>query len=370
MSGAFALVAGGAPADDIADAMVMIEVEENADAPGAFALTLPMSVSGGEPAWVGDERLAPMAAIAVVARANGAADECIFDGYVLSHMLNPKPGMVDARLRVWGQDASWLMNLDERAREWPDVSDATVADAIFGDYAIVPDPANSADDSPLHSEAGHTLMQRATDAQFLMRLARRSGKLFRVRSGAVPEMRTGVFARPELGGSTVVALNVGDIDRANVADVEISWDVMRPNAVSGGQALTSANTPATASVTSGLSPLDARGLADFNPQGGSALIAATVDEGSELTQRAQAALIDAGLFVRATGTADVARLGAVLRVGSLVSLDAVGSVHSGAWYVWSVRHTITNERHAMRFELVRNAVGPAPGASLLGGLGL
>jgi hypothetical protein len=42
-------------------------------------------------------------------------------------------------------------------------------------------------------------------------------------------------------------------------------------------------------------------------------------------------------------------------------------VHSGKYFVWSIRHTITQDTHRMRFVLTRNAVGPAPPAE--GGLG-
>lgn len=62
----------------------------------------------------------------------------------------------------------------------------------------------------------------------------------------------------------------------------------------------------------------------------------------------------------------------VLRAGDIVSIEGIGAVNSGNYYVWSVRHMITAGSHKMRFRLVRNAVGTAPGggglAGLLGGL--
>jgi hypothetical protein len=373
MSAGFALLAGNAAADDIVAAMQSLEVEENADSPGAFSLTLPLSAVDGELDWVGDPRLAPMAPIAVVARGNDGPDECVFDGYVLAHSVQLTPGLVESRLRVWGQDASWLMNLKERAREWVDVSDANAAASIFGDYGITPGPENSADDTPLHAEAGHSLMQRGTDAQFLSGLARRSGKLFRVASTTARDRRVGIFARPKLDGTPSVSMTVADILTANVSDIEIAWDVMRPSTVRGGQALLSSNEAASAEESeSGLTLLDARSLAAFAGEPAEALVAAAVDDAGELTLRAQAALIDSGFFVRCTGTANVSRLGAVLRVGNLVSLETAGSVHSGSYYVWSVRHSLAPDRHEMRFELVRNAVGaePAAGGGLMGALGL
>jgi hypothetical protein len=52
-------------------------------------------------------------------------------------------------------------------------------------------------------------------------------------------------------------------------------------------------------------------------------------------------------------------LGAVLRACDVVQIDGAGSVHSGKYLVWSVKHQISGEAHRMRFTLVRNAVGPA-----------
>jgi hypothetical protein len=75
--------------------------------------------------------------------------------------------------------------------------------------------------------------------------------------------------------------------------------------------------------------------------------------------RAAALLRDAGWFARCEGTADVAKLKAVLRVGSVVEIEGVGSLLSGKYLVRNVRHTIMRERHTMAFTLIRNAVGPA-----------
>ena len=69
------------------------------------------------------------------------------------------------------------------------------------------------------------------------------------------------------------------------------------------------------------------------------LLTAPVDDAGELTLRAEALLREAGWFVRCEGEADVARLKAVLRAGTVVQVDGVGALHSGKYLVWSVRHT-------------------------------
>ena len=119
--------------------------------------------SDGDLTYVSDARFAPLANLAVVATAGGSgaagaldgaagrcrdlcsaaapqptATQCIFDGYVLSQKIHLETGTTNSTLTVWGQDASWLMNLTEKVKEWVDVTDADVANAIFADYGITP----------------------------------------------------------------------------------------------------------------------------------------------------------------------------------------------------------------------------------------
>src|SRR5262249_21398932 len=155
------------------DLVTTLEVEENADLPGAIQLTMPNATEGApgseDLTLVGDERFKPYARIAVVATPEGRSGARIFDGHVLSHRTQLDPGTTAATLRVWGQDASCLMNLKEVVKPWDDKKDYEVANAIFDDYGLAQATANAQNDSPKHP----MLMQRATDAQFLRELAGR-----------------------------------------------------------------------------------------------------------------------------------------------------------------------------------------------------
>jgi phage protein D len=262
------------------------------------------------------------------------------------------------------------MNTTEQVKEWVDVSDGQAANAIFANYGMTADDNNLSDDSPTHTEDGHSLMQRATDAQFLRRLARRNGKLFRVYCTDTPGERTGLFAKPSLAGDPVTVLTLNDATAATVDSVDLTWDVMRPTATIARQALFTDDDQDGAGGTtsdSGLDPLEARDLATFAGTTVTSLLTTTVDDGDELNQRAQSVLREAGWFVRCQGTADANRLGSILRAGTVARLDTAGSLHSGKYFVWSVRHKITADKHTMDFVLVRNAVGTAPGPGGLGG---
>lgn len=375
MGATFQFLINGSPADDqLLTVMGPLEVEENADLPGAIQLTLPVDADGnGDLTLVNDPRFQPFSNLAVVATAAGQSDECIFDGFVLSSKLHLQKGTTGSTLTVWGQDASWLMNLEEKVKEWTDVTDADVANSIFGDYGIKPADNNTNDDSPSHTEDTHTLMQRASDIQFLRMLARRNGKLCRVACTGTPGQRTGYFAKPSVDGDPAVTLELNDPTSWTVDALDLEWDVTRPTEVQAAQALFNESDADGVSVDltdSGLDLLDDRDLASFSGKTMSVLLTAPVDSADELTLRAESALREAGWFVRCSGQADVSRLNAVLRVGSVVGINSAGSLNSGKYFVWSVRHTIDKQSHKMNFVLVRNAMGSAPsgGGGIPGGL--
>jgi phage protein D len=368
------LIDGTAADEDLATALSLIEVEENVDLPGAIQLHLPVSRSAeGDLTYISDDRFKPFANLALIAQVEDGPVECIFDGYVLSHKVHLDTGTTDSTLLVWGQDAEWLMNLEEKTREWVDVTDADVANAIYGEYGIEPDAANSEDDSPAHTEQGRTLMQRASDIQFLRRLARSNGKICRVACTDTPGQRTGYFAKPQIDDEPAVTLRLNDPDAWTVDALDIDWEVTRPTAVKARQALFNDDNEdgvgADAS-DSGLSPLDERGQQDFAGEAMTVLLTTPVDDAGELALRAAAVLRESGWFVRCQGEADAGRLNHILRAGSVVQIDGIGALHSGKYLVWSVRHSLSAEAHKMRFVLVRNAVGPQPegGGGLLGGL--
>jgi hypothetical protein len=372
MASTYQLLFDGTPADDdLYTLMTSLEVEENADLPDAIRLSLPINTTkDGDLRFVSDDRFKPFANLAVVATAGDAGPQCIFDGYVLAHKIHLQTGTTASTIEVWGQDSSWLMNLEEKVQEWTSTNGA-VANAIFADYGVSPAADNTTDDSPAHTEDGHTLMQRATDIQFLRGLARRAGKLCRVACTDTAGQRTGYFVTPKVDGDAAVTLTLNDPEGWTVNALDIEWDVMRPTAVTARQAsLTDSDADGVTAdaADSGLALLDARGLADFSGKTMTVLLTTPTDAG-ELTQRAQALLREADWFVRCTGEADVARLKSILRVGMIVALEGVGAVHSGKYFVWSVRHTLTTESHRMKFVLVRNAVGnPPAGGGTLGGL--
>lgn len=357
----YQVIFDGTPADqDFYDQLSQLEVEENADLPGAISLTLPVAVADGELTWVADKRVKPYANLSVVATPPDGADQCIFDGYVLTHKVHLPTGTSGATVDVWGQDASVLMGLTEKVKEWSGLSDVEVADQIFSSYGFGAAGENSGETAPTHTEDEHTLMQRSSDADFLRRLARRTGRWCRITCADKPGKRTGFFASPDLTGSPVVTLGVTDPATSTSPVLEFSWDATRPSSVAARQAsLTDNDQGGVSSDTadSGLPAQDARTLAAFTGKQRTVILTAAADT-AELPARSAGLLRDAGWFVRCEGSADVNVVKQVLRVGMVVAVEGCGSLLSGPYLVWSVRHTFSTLAHSMAFVLVRNAMGP------------
>ena len=366
MASTFRLLLDGTPADDaLLTAMTSLEVEENADLPGAMQFQpagqplrqgrpqrrgeLPVSsLRPNSPSW----RRPKGKRTNAFSTASSFRRNCIW-----------RPDSPTRPLQVWGQDASWLMNLEEKAREWVDVTDVDVAATIFNAYGIAPAPDNADEDSPSHTESGHRLMQRGTDIQFLRSPGAAHGRLCRVVCEASPVNWPAISPRPGPDGDPVVALPLNDTDNWTVRALDIEWDVTRPTAVQARQALFNDDTPEGVSgdaADSGLPLLGERDLATFAGTPMQVMLTAPVDDAGELTLRARALLRESAWFVRCEGEADVGRLQAILRVGTVVQICG----HRQPPF----RQLLRLERppyahrasHTMKFTLLRNAVGPEP----------
>jgi hypothetical protein len=352
------------------DAIGQMEIEESSDQPGALLLQLPADrTSAGDLQFVGDGTFEPMTnvTLTVTPAAQGSKAQCIFDGYVLSWRLHLDRASTSSAIDIWAQDASWLMNVDDHVVEWFGLTDGQVANAVFSSYGFTPATANTDDDSPRHERDGHTLFQRATDLQFLRGLARRNGKLCRVACADTPGARTGYFVTPAVDGQPVATISLLDPDSWTVETLDFDWDVMRPTEADASQVDLSQSSQTGTPVktpASGLAPLDERDYATYVGQSSTLLLTAPADV-QELDQRTAAVLTESGFFSRCSGEADADRIGTILRVGDVVTIEGAGNIHSGNWLVWNVRHSFSLESWKMSFTLVRNAMGPAaPGGTL------
>jgi len=373
MSSKIEIALNGRPApESLYTAMQLLEVQENADRPDAALLRLPVNrSSSGDLQYVGDGTFEPNTNVTVLLLVEGQSSQCIFDGYVLSWHLQLDRASGSSTIDVLMQDASWLMNRADKVKDWSGMTDAQVANEIFSSYAFAPAPDNIENDSPQHDPEEHSLFQRASDLQFLRGLARRNGKLCRVACTDLPGQRTGYFVTPDLGAEAAASINLSNPTGWSVDSLRFDWDVMRPTEVLASQAPLNESADEGVSgnsSSSGLAPLAARDYATYAEQEAPLLLTAAADV-PELSLRSTATLSESSWFVRCRGETTVERLGRTLRVAAVVGIEGAGSLHSGNWFVWSVRHQITSTGVKLQFTLLRNSVGANVNGSLGGGLG-
>jgi hypothetical protein len=364
-------IGGSAVPTSFYQSVEVLEVEENSDGPDVLLLRMPVvRTSSGDLQYVSDGTFEPYTPVTMVVTPDGQGAQCVFDGYVLSWQLHLDRTSGSSSLDIAAQDASCLMNLDDNVQEWPGQTDGEVANSIFANYGFDGADANTDDDSPVHDPDAHSLFQRGTDLQFLRGLARRAGKICRVACTDTPGERTGYFVQPAVDGQPVATISLVDPTTWTVDSLDFAWDVIRPSEVDSSQVdLTQSSDDGVASdaSSSGLSQLAPRDLPTYAGRS-STFILTTPADVPELDQRTAAVLTESGFFTRCTGQADANRLGAVLRVGDVVTIEGAGSLHSGNWLVWNVRHQFSLDSFRMHFTLVRNGVGAAASGGLAGAL--
>jgi hypothetical protein len=350
--------------DAFYDAIIQMEIEESSDQPGTLLLRLPVNrTSAGDLQFVGDGTFEPMTNVTVTIGPGPVVRraQCIFDGYVLSWRQHLDRASTSSTIDIGAQDASWLMNIDDHVAEWSGLTDGEVANLIFSRYGFTPAAGNTSNDSASHLTEGHTLIQRATDLQFLRGLARRGGKLLRVGCTDTPGIRTGYFVIPAVTSRPTATISLLDPNSWEVESLDFDWDVMRPTEAGASQVdLTRSSKTGTDVTTraSGLAPLDVRDYPTYRGRSSKLLLTTPADV-AELSQRTAAVLAESGFFSRCTGEADADRIRTILRVGDVVTILGAGRMQSGNWLVWNVRHTFSLESWKIGFTLVRNAVGPA-----------
>jgi hypothetical protein len=330
-----------------------VEVTERLGGPTHFSLQYVVSPSGGDLSWLSDSRLSPGSTLTLRVP-SPTGEVCLVKGPVTGQRIHLLHGGAGSSLEVLGGDTSLTMDRETRSIAHLEVTDSDVASLVLSNYGLVGDVSAT---NARYSETGHPLVQRETDLQLLQRLARRNGFSFWVDCDATSGIETGHFKRLDLGASTSQSLVINQ-DPANLESLDVRWDAERPTAATA-KALDAATLEVSdGSLTSTPLPLlGAQGLATITADTRNLLLTAPTADAADLQARAEGALIEADLFIQATGTTTVSALGGVLRAHTIVELSGAGQRHSGRYLVTGVRHSIDSTGHRMRFELARNGWG-------------
>lgn len=279
--------------------------------------------------------------------------EAVINGFVTHHQVtySDRPG--GSSLGVTAMDATFTMNMTEKVTPWPNMPDAAIASAIFGQNALIPqvDPT-----SPVLIEPEGTTTQRGTDIRFLRRLALRNGFDCYVQPEPLSGLDVGHFGARKLVGLPQAVLNVSFGGDTNVSGFTVRYELAKPTMAIATQLDTTSKTPqpglAPASLLAplGLEPTLLREL----PPGMVRPVGSGVTHAGDL-QAAARGIVDRSTWaVICEGTvgADVG----VLRPGGLVAIRGAGRVYNGNWFVTRVRHTLGAGHFEQHFEAARNAV--------------
>lgn len=333
-----------------------LEVEDHADVADMFRLRLAVGVAGSGDRWnvVDDAQFTRLANVRIAAKVGRGSAEPLIDGYVvdLRTSLSAEPGR--SVLEVVGMDATALLSLEEKVKEWPDSSDSAIASSIFGDYGLTP---RVEDSQPVRRQEDVKTIQRGKDIDFLRKLAARNGyeTFVQVAPGGGTE---GHFHPPQLDETPQAVLNVNLGSATNVDDFNARYDMMGPTTAqaTGLEIADQSDQPADAQSTGQTVLGGASAVAADQPRrvlvSGTGLAAA-----GELQTFAQAVVDRSAFAVTAEGVLHGAAFGGLLRAKRPVLVRGAGREFSGTYYVERVLHVFDGEGHAQRFRLRRNASG-------------
>jgi phage protein D len=346
-----------APAD-IVDAIEHVDVERDLGLADVLRLELGVALSDDGDRWTiaDDGVFARLTNVRVLVTLGLGLPKVVFDGYVAETSLELSEDPGASRLTVVALDATALMNLDERVREWPNMPDSVIATTIFAEHGLVPVVG---DTQPIRSLVDTTVIQRDTDIRFLRHLAHRNGFDVYVQPTPVPGLIEGHFHAPslDLPPQGVLSVNLGEM--TNVRSFTLRHQLLRPAAAEVASVDASTVQSQAVSVnTTALTELGRMSLLGGDRPRATALRNRGLAASGELQVFAQASVDRSSWAITVEGELETAVYGDALDTGQTVLVRGAGSSHSGTYFVERVHHVIEGERYTQRFTLRRNAVAP------------
>jgi hypothetical protein len=276
-------------------------------------------------------------------------------------------------VEIIGMDATSLMSLEEKAKNWPTgETDSSIASTVFGQYGLSATVGDTIDETEVkHEEAISTVIQREPDIRFLKRLARRNGFECFVKDGK------GFFRKPPLEDEDpqpILSAHFGA--ETNLISFSAQMKALRPTAVEmhqidfltkqvldaaaeageqrqlGGEAAIDVSPPTAA--TPGLPP----GTPKLPLGGGPRLFVkhAVATGQPEMENLCRALFDEAEWLIEGSGEINSVVYGKVLETRKLVPIKGVGEVFSGLYYVTNVKHKFSGvASYTQQFTARRNA---------------
>jgi phage protein D len=357
----YALTIGGRPASpDLLGVIQQIEMEDHSDMADMLRLRVACAVKEDGNAWtIADDgvfnRLTNVKLSVTVG--SGRAIPLI-NAYVIENDIEFSNQPSGSVLSVVAMDPTVLMHLEERVKAWPNMAHSDVASAIFSAPAYGFTPIIDATHYAPH-ENDHTLVQRATDIQFLKQLADANGYECYLDLNESSGVVEGHFHAPRPNQEPQATLSVNMGPATNVNRFRARYDMLGP-------------ATAAAAVVDYEQKSNEPGQADSASQSGLGSDPSTstdrprkvllsglgMGQSAEVQRYAQSVVDRSAWAITAEGELNTAAFGGVLRGKQPVMVRGVGRAFSGRYYVYKVVHLIASDgTYVQRFTLRRNALG-------------
>ncbi len=352
----YRLTINGAPAPQSLIASIQsVQIEDHSELADLLRLKVTIGVRPDGSGWaILDDDLFPRLAPISVQGRIGSSLETLITAHVIETSVNfaVQPGQT--LLTVVAMDPSVLMNLEEKVRPWPDMSDSDIAETIFSEHGFTPKVKRT---QPARPESEQRPMQRGTDIQFLQQLSRRNGCQCYVETtpqGAIE----GHFHPPETEQRPQGVLTVNMGQDTNVSAFTVRNDMLRPTTVKvKGLEVDSLTDQPVESLRQEDSTLGRGATSNVDRPRVVLLTGSGLSRGGELQTAAQGVVDRAAWSIWAEGELNTSTYGAVLRAKRPVMVRGVGRGFSGTYHVERVLHILTGDSWIQRFTLRRNALG-------------
>jgi phage protein D len=346
----------------------LIEVEDNDTMADTFSLKLSaIRDATGMWSYAEKDKFELFNKVRITASFPDGNTEHLIEGYITDIKFHIDKEERKSYVEINGMDPTVLMNLQEKLVSWVDKPDHQIAKEIFSKYGFDTSIDNAVDPQV---EAGHVVIQRETDIEFLKRLALRNGFECFLEKDFQKKKTIGYFRKPKLDLTPQKDLAVQFDEKNNVTSIEFYVDGLRPLSVEIRQQdhLTE-EVQEIKIADSKLPKIGKQNLSDLiQPSIGrvvpgenlvpTIVLSRHVVSEPQLMEAVARSVFDNGSwFVTARGLVNAEAYGNVLKAKNLVLIKGADEAFSGKYYVSKVVHKFKPESYVQEFEAKKNARG-------------
>jgi phage protein D len=291
----------------------------------------------------------------------------LIDGPIVAQRIemHAQPGSSTLCLIV--HDDSVLLNRDEGAELFEDMTPSDIAESLIGAAGLIADVESvpAAGGAQTRFE-----VRRGTAMQMLRALARRNGMFVYVKPGDTPGQSVCVFQKPALTpGDAPELLLLGQT--RNISKFSVQFDALRPTAARAGNVRVSDKTLLDSETESAeVAAMGDEPLHSALPSTARSLLNGTREEQNDLDAATVAAVDMSTFALTATAELDANDYAHSLSPYEVINVAGPGGRLGGAYLVSRVQHLFNDSNYKQNVTLRRNALsaGGGGGPGLPGGI--